>query len=126
VLRMTMTADGDTFHVLTEGMFTDGQFWRRARAARQLREGDGERTYPYAWTKVVEVLRTGWDGTGGVSKRQARTKLWEALNGADEDLREVAAELLLQIPERGLLLRARDEKGPGADAARGVLVSSAS
>ncbi|MEZ4256445.1 MAG: hypothetical protein R3A78_12165 [Polyangiales bacterium] len=55
------------------------------------------------------------------AKRAARQKLWEALTGANDDERKLAGLLLLDMPERGLLLRARDEGGPGGQLAGKLL-----
>jgi HEAT repeat protein len=120
-VRNLFSEDSDTFRVLTKGMFESGQFWNRARAGADLAAGDGRRNYPYAWAKVVEASRSGWDGTDGVSRRETRKALWDALMGSNDEQRAFAARILNEIPERGLLLRARDEGGPGGVAARALL-----
>lgn len=123
-VRTLFSEDSDTFRVLTKGMFESGQFWRRAAAAEALARGDGKRTYPYAWARVVDVARSGWDGTEGVSRRESRKHLWDALLGSDEAQRKLAGRILNEIPERGMLLRARDEGGPGGALARVLLRGS--
>jgi len=116
-----MNEENDWFNLVTQEMFETGAIWRRARAAQLMREGEGDTTYSYAWQKVVQVLRSGWEGVGGISAAQIRDKLWDAISGDDEERRALAAELMRDMPERGLLLRARDEGGATGEAARAVL-----
>ena len=116
-----MNEENDWFNLITTEMFEDGAVWRRLRAAEQLREGDGRNTYSYSWTKAVSVLRSGWDGVGGMQPQAIRDALYDALMGANEDYRRYAAAVLAEMPERGLLLRARDEGGEGGEAARVAL-----
>lgn len=112
--------NNDFFNLLTEDMFERGSIWRRVRNGYLLREGDGENVYGYAWTKVLGVLEHGWNGVGGVGEREARAKFFDALMN-DEEHRELAAAVLHDNRELGLLLRARDEGGAGGEAARSVM-----
>lgn len=116
-----MNEENDWFNLLTEEMFESGAIWRRLRAAYLLREGDGERTYSYPWAKTVAVLRTGWEGVGGVRPTWIRDQLWEAMAGEDRTRRRLAAEIFGDLPETGLLLRARDEGGEMETVARSIL-----
>lgn len=119
--QSVMNTENDWFNLLTEEMFESGAIWRRLRAAQVLRNGSGERTYSYPWAKVTAVLRTGWEGTDGLRPAQIRAKLWAAMAGDDAGQRELAAEVFADLPEIGLLLRARDEGGTMEEVARSVL-----
>lgn len=109
------------FDTLTKNMFEDGSIYRRLRTANQLRRGDGNRSYGFAHAKILERLKRPGVGPNGTHPRYVREQLWEALNGDDAEVRMIVASTLLEMKERGLLLRARDEGGVGGDAAREVL-----
>lgn len=109
------------FDTLTKTMFEDGSIYRRLRTANQLRLGDGNRSYGFAHAKLLELLKRPGVGPNGTHPRFVREQLWEALNGGDAEVRAIVASTLLEMGERGLLLRARDEGGVGGDAARAVL-----
>ncbi len=113
--------ENDWFNLLTDEMFESGAVWRRLRAAQILKEGIGEASYSYAWTKVISVLRSGWDGAGGVTPQQVRDRLWEGMAGESAERRELAGAAFGDLPEIGLLLRARDEGGEMGEVARRVL-----
>ena len=102
-------------------MFTSGAALRRIAVARAMHSGEGDDHFILPWNKLIERFRAGWSGPGGASARFAREKLYEALVGSDAALRVTAAELLGDMNERGLLFRARDAGGPGADEARAKL-----
>ncbi len=122
VLQMwVMNEENDWFNLLTTDMFENGAIWRRLKVAMVLREGDGDNSYAYPWAKAVAVLRSGWDGVGGLRPQLVRDKLWEAMEGDDEERRMLVAAAFHEIPETGLLLRARDEGGEMEEAARSVL-----
>ncbi|MAQ13272.1 MAG: hypothetical protein CMN30_00530 [Sandaracinus sp.] len=122
VLQMwVMNEENDWFNLLTAEMVENGAVWRRVHVADILREGDGENSYAYPFAKVVAVLRSGWEGVGGLRPQEVRDELWDALAGEDELQRELAAKVMHEIPETGLLLRARDEGGEKEEAARAVL-----
>lgn len=119
-----MNNENDHFNLLTTDMFESGQIWRRLRVARLLRIGNQRMTFTYAWAKATAVMQSGWEGANGVDRRYIREQLWAALMGDDDERRAIAAELLNDQNELGLLLRARDEGGPGGDAARAILLAS--
>ncbi len=113
--------ENDWFNLLTEEMFESGAVWRRLRAGQILKEGTDDTSYSYAWTKAIAVLRSGWDGARGVTPQQVRDHLWEAMAGESAERRELAAEAFGDLPETGLLLRARDEGGEMGEVARRIL-----
>ncbi len=122
VMLLAFQSDNsDDLELITEEMFTTGAALRRIAAARVMRVGEGDNHFILPWNKLIERLRAGWSGPGGASARFAREKLYEALVGSDAALRVTAAELLGDMNERGLLFRARDAGGPGADEARAKL-----
>ncbi len=122
VLQMwVMNEENDWFNLLTEDMFENDAIWRRLKVAQVLREGDGDNSYAYAWAKAVAVLRSGWEGVGGLRPQLVRDKLWAALEEGDEERKELIAQVFHEMPETGLLLRARDEGGELEEAARSVL-----
>ncbi|MEM6960891.1 MAG: HEAT repeat domain-containing protein [Myxococcota bacterium] len=118
--RVTNT-ENDRFNVVTAYMFDSEQIWRRIETAHILRVGAEGRSFGYAWNKVLSVLQNGWDGVGGLNRREIRARLWSALRAPEPAKRRRAAEVLGAISEIGLLLRARDEAGVGAAEARSVL-----
>ncbi len=69
-------------------------------------------------------MRTGWEGVGGVRPTWIRDQLWEAMEGEDRTRRQLAAEVFADLPEMGLLLRARDEGGEMGTVARRLLERS--
>lgn len=114
-----LNADIRWFDALTREMFDDGSVYRRLRTAAQLRDaGEG---FGFAWKKVIDLLKRKGDGPNAVHPLYVREQLWQALNGDDEELRFLVATALYDMKERGLLLRARDEGGPGGETARAVL-----
>ncbi len=123
ILQDEVGADTDWFRLVTSEMFDKGQFFRRLAASRVLSRGDEKHSFSYAWAKSIEVVRGGWNGPGGLTPRQIRERLWQAFSAAETDPkhRELAGEALASVPERGLLLRARDEGGPAAELARKLL-----
>lgn len=116
-----MNEENDWFNLLTEDMFENDAIWRRLTVAQVLREGDGDNSYSYTWAKAVAVLRSGWEGVGGLRPQLVRDKLWSAMEEGDEDRQVLIAQVFHEIPETGLLLRARDEGGELEEAARSVL-----
>ncbi len=134
VLRTAVTGEDRTwFDLLTEDMFRTGAVWRRLRAAAQLQAGEGDTSYSYFWQQLVELLQNGSDTNGGANPRFIREQLWNALAGSEREqlwtastggadtLRVLAARVLFDLRERGLLLHARDEGGPAGEAARQVM-----
>lgn len=114
--------ENDWFNLIRANMFDSGAIWRRLRAAQLLRDGTGHRqSYGYPWQKVVAILRTGWQGVGGVEPQYVRDRLYEGITSDDASRRNLSAMVLAELPEQGLLLRARDEGGAAGEAARNVL-----
>jgi hypothetical protein len=117
-----MATDNDDLNMVTEDMFESGAIWRRIAVARAMHEGEGEgqrrKSFTVAWTKTLERLKLGWAGPGGASPRFIRRKLYEQLVGNDPAMRQLAADVLGEMNERGLLFKARDAGGPGAEEAR--------
>jgi HEAT repeat protein len=116
-----MTDEGGWFSVLTKDMFESGQVWRRLTAGDVLKEGQAKTSFSYAWAKAVVVLRSGWDGPRGVTAKESRELLYQGLTEGTDGQRRLAARALIDMGERGMLLRARDAGGPGAEAARRVM-----
>ena len=117
-----MADDSDYFNLVSERHFSNGEVFRRLKVAKALKEGDGETTFSYPWQQVIARLKAGWGGPGGLSPREIRAKLYEALRGDEPQKRALAAEALGAMGERGLLLASRDEPGPGQEEARAVLL----
>ena len=119
--QYVMNNENDWFNLITEQMWETEAVWRRIAAAHYLSEGDGRETYSYAWAKIVAVLNSGWDGTNGVAPGEIRAHLWTGIAEGNSERRMLAAKLFVDMPERGLLLRARDEGGDAGEAAREVM-----
>ncbi|MGB0679021.1 MAG: hypothetical protein ACPGUV_05110 [Polyangiales bacterium] len=102
-------------------MFTSGSLWRRAQMAAALRDAASRQGSRAAWQWLIETLRQGWEDPPGFPRHFVRQALWRALTGEDATRRQLAAEVLADLPERGWLLRARDEGGAAASAARAAL-----
>jgi hypothetical protein len=118
-----MSERTEWFNLLTKEMFEREQVYRRLRAGLVMREGTDKQSFGYAWSKAVDVLRSGWDGPGGANEHFVRMELFKQLmnKATKPERRELIVEALSAIPERGLLLRARDEGGPGGEIARQAL-----
>lgn len=112
------------FSLITEDM-AQSALWRRLRTAAQLREGlsGSSESYSYAWNKVLDVMRNGWSGPGGASRAYIRGQLWNAIQSEDLVTRRLAARAMRDLPERGLLLRARDTEGVASEVAREELAA---
>lgn len=117
-----MADDSDYFNLITAQQFTSGEVFRRLAVAETLRRGKGELTFSYPWTQIVARLKAGWNGPDGLTAREVRTKLYEAVRAQEPSKRRLAAEALGAMGERGLLIRSRDEPGPGQQEAREVLL----
>lgn len=117
-----MADDSDFFNLVTKQNFESGQIFRRLTVADTLRHGKGELTFSNPWTQVVARLKAGWAGPDGLSAREIRARLYETLRGQEPAKRRLAAEALGAMGERGLLIRSRDEAGPGQQEAREVLI----
>lgn len=108
----------NSFNLVTRSAFESGEVWRRLSVAHILNEGEGNNRHGYLWNHIIERLRAGWDGHDGLTPRQIRETLWEALRGDDADRRVLAARVMAAMDERGLLMAARDQAGPGSEEAR--------
>jgi hypothetical protein len=116
-----LNQENDWFNLVTAQMFESGQIYRRLRVAQILNEGEGENRQGYAWSQLITRLRAGWDGHDGMTPRQIREQFWGALRGEDAGRRQLAAAVFGSMDERGLLMSARDQGGPGSDEAHQVL-----
>lgn len=122
VQEALMADDSDFFNLITARQFENGQIFRRLKVADILRNGKGDITFSYPWQQVIARLKAGWNGPGGLTSREVRSRLYEALRGQEPEKRRIAAEALGAMQERGLLLASRDEPGPGQQEAREVLL----
>lgn len=122
ILQQYVTnTENDWFNLIRANMFDNNAIWRRIRAGQILQNAEGQNGFSYPWQKVVQVLRSGWNGVGGVTPQYVRDRLFEGLSGDDAQRRELAAKVFAEMPELGLLLRARDEGGEPGEAARAEL-----
>lgn len=117
-----MADDSDFFNMVTKRSFENGQIYRRLTVADSLRSGQGELAFSVPWTQVVTRLKAGWSGPDGLTAREIRARLYETLRGQEPAKRRLAAEAFGAMGERGLLIRSRDEAGPGQQEAREVLI----
>lgn len=132
IFRQTMDPEGDSavqgnrISVLTTAMFESGAVYRRMSTAWYLKAGTGDRSLSYAWTRLAALLKLGYDGAGGATAHDIRGLLWTAIStNPDPNVRIMVGRMLLELRERGILLRARDTEGPTEDAARFVLREAA-
>jgi hypothetical protein len=121
ILYSVRDDETNSFNLITQAAFDSGEVWRRLSVANILNEGEGDNRHGYVWTNTIERLRAGWDGHDGMTPRQIRDQIWNALRGEDAARRTLAAHVLAQMDERGLLMAARDQGGPGSDEARDEL-----
>ncbi|HJL14636.1 MAG TPA: HEAT repeat domain-containing protein [Sandaracinaceae bacterium LLY-WYZ-13_1] len=122
VILFTIRDDGsNAFNLVTQDAFETGQIWRRLEVARILNEGEGDNRHGYVWNHLIQRLQAGWDGHDGMTPRAIREELWNALRGDDAARRDLAADVLAAMDERGLLMSARDQGGPGSEEARDQL-----
>jgi len=115
------SANNDDLELVTEDMFASGAIMRRLEAAHVMDVGEDEDRFGLPWIKLLERLKTGWSGPGGANARFSREKLYEVLVGSDAAQRVLVADLLGDMNERGMLFRARDAGGVGAEEARGKI-----
>lgn len=121
VLRMNVLSNtDDNFNIINLSMFESGQIYRRLAAARALRDaGDEKVSHGYVWSHITTRLNSGWEGPGGALPNFIRRHLYEQLKGPDAERRQLAADTLYAMNERGLLLSSRDE---GVKEARDLLL----
>lgn len=110
--------DNDAFNVLLPEMFESGAIYRRMRVAQLLRDGNDNGHYSTPWQRLFERMNAGWSGPHGITAAVVREKLYAAMTGSDATIRRLAADILGDMGERGLLIRARDAGGVGASEAR--------
>lgn len=110
--------ESNAFNLITNAAFESGEIWRRLSVAHILNEGAGNNRYGFVWNHLIGRLRVGWDGHDGLTPRQIRNKLWEALRGDDPARRVMVTRVLATMDERGLLMASRDQAGPGSEEAR--------
>lgn len=110
--------ESNAFNLVTHRNFESGEVWRRIRVAHILNEGEGDNRHGHVWNHIVQRLKAGWDGVDGMTPREIREEIWNGLRGEDPERRTIAAQLLASMDERGLLMSARDQGGPGSDEAR--------
>lgn len=111
--------DNDAFNVLLPEMFESGGIFRRMRVAQLLRDGtETGGHYSTPWQRLFERLNVGWSGPHGISAAVIREKLYQAMTGSDAANRSLAADILGDMGERGLLIRARDSGAVGSTEAR--------
>jgi HEAT repeat protein len=122
VLQEYLTDEVDYFHLITAQQFASGEIFRRLKTATILRTTKGELTFSLPYAQVIQRLKAGWSGPGGLNARDVRSKLYEAVRSQEPSKRRLAADALGAMKERGLLIRARDEQGPGSAEAREVLL----
>ena len=114
-------SESDELQLLTPALFENGEVFRRIRVAQALRDGKGDVHVGLPLLNFASRLRSGWPGAQGVTAAFVREKLYAALTGSDAGLRVAAANILGDMNERGLLIRARDSEGQGAQDARAKL-----
>ena len=114
--------ESNAFNLITGSAFESGELWRRLSVANILNEGEGDNRHGYIWNHLIERLRAGWDGHDGMTPRDIRERLWNGLRGDDAHLRTLVALTLAAMDERGLLMSARDQGGPGSAEARAQLL----
>ncbi len=108
---------------LTKEMFESKRVYTRLINAKVLSEktskGTDEILWP--WKHLMSRLKTGWaDGPNGLTALEVRNLLSDTVR-ADPKYRQMAAEILSGLGERGILLALQAEKGPQGDVARNVL-----
>jgi HEAT repeat protein len=123
ILQNALSGDRNWFMLLNEEMFESNQIYRRLHTSDVLNSGGRETAFGYAWTRTINTLRSGWGGPFGVSAHYVRQELYGKLadDGSESKHRKLAAKALAAIPERGLLLRARNQEGKTGQIARDVL-----
>ncbi|MCS6797698.1 MAG: HEAT repeat domain-containing protein [Myxococcota bacterium] len=103
---------------IESAMLRDGRLTRRLVQALRVRDaGVGD-----AWQHLTAALGRDHEEPGGASALEIRRWLAAALDDPhDAETRRMAAEALLAIGARGILLAARAARGPGAAEAAAVL-----
>jgi hypothetical protein len=109
--------------LLTDEMFQKKRIYRRlavAQAIMEQSEGKGE-AINWAWRYLLDRLKNGWDNSpGGLNAREIRDRLADAVR-KDAEYRQLAADTLAGLIERGTLLALQGEDGPQAAVARATI-----
>jgi len=109
--------------LLTDMMFAKKRIFRRLAVAQTImkRSTGKDEEINWAWRYLLERLKTGWDNSpGGLNSREIRDRLADAVR-KDETYRELAADTLAGLMERGTLLALQGEDGPQAATARATV-----
>jgi len=109
--------------LLTKTMFEKKRILRRLAVADALNKASEKtgKDLSWAWKRLVERLKNGWDmSPGGLNQRETRELIADAVR-TDADYRELAASVLVALMERGTLLALQAEDGPQAAVARTAL-----
>ncbi|MCK9459297.1 MAG: HEAT repeat domain-containing protein [Proteobacteria bacterium] len=109
--------------LLTDEMFEKKRIFRRlavAQAVMAQSENKGE-AINWGWRYLLDRLKNGWDNSpGGLNAREIRDRLADAVR-KDAGYRQLAADTLAGLIERGTLLALQGEDGPQSAVARATL-----
>jgi len=107
---------------LTKEIFESKRIYQRLANARLLSEktvGTDEILWP--WKHLMDRIKTGWDdGPNGLTAQQIRKLLVDTVRN-DANYRQMAADILSGLNERGYLLALQSEKGVQGTVARDTL-----
>ncbi len=108
---------------LTKEMFDSKRVYRRLINAKVISEktsgGTDEILWP--WKHLMDRVKNGWeDGPGGLTALEIRNLLSDTVRN-DDQYRELAAQILSGLNERGYLLALQSEKDPQRTVARNIL-----
>jgi HEAT repeat protein len=108
---------------LTDAVFSKKRIFRRLAVAQAImkRSEGKEEEISWAWKYLLDRMKNGWDSSpGGLNSREIRDRLAEAVR-KDGEYRQLAADALAGLVERGTLLALQGEEGPQAAVARATL-----
>jgi HEAT repeat protein len=109
---------------LTKEMFDSKRIYRRMLNAKIISEktaGDGTEEILWPWKHLMDRLKNGWDeGPGGLTSLEIKDLLTDTVR-TDDQYRQLAAQILSGLNERGYLLALQAEKDPQRTVARNVL-----
>ena len=114
---------GDRPVLLTSTMFEKKRILRRLAVAQALMKAGEAKggDLSWAWKRLIDRLKNGWDmSPGSLNQREIRDLIADAVRN-DAAYRELAAETLVGLAERGTLLALQAEDGPQAAVARAAL-----
>ncbi len=95
----------------------------RVRAAEAISKGDSEGAYSQVWTTLSSLLARGCESLYCPTPFQIRKFLVTTLNGENAQHRALAAQALLHMNERGLLLATRNRNDRGVAEAEQALAT---